>query len=180
LLSDIRVAAGIAALLFLPGYGVLTLLFSGDRLSSIERLGISFILSLIMILILFLFIENLPVVAGRDTIVVSTTMVGFLLNLFGTYRQYVIKHNKFMLQARSRNNSPSSDLSRGSDGSSTGGGSDGSSTGDDDIMNAAQSSSDQSTADIANTSLNDTDHAINNSNGITSSPPADAKSGKWI
>ena len=87
--TTIRIGSGGMALFFLPGFGVLTLLFSGYRMTTIERFGISFVLSLIMILVLFLLIENLPITAGRDSITVGMSVLSLFLILVGSIRQYV-------------------------------------------------------------------------------------------
>lgn len=102
--SIIRIITSGVTLFFLPGYGVLTL-FSDRNMSSVERVAASVMLSLVMSLILFLTIENLPIVAGRDTMIIGVTITGFLLVLFGTHRQFTLQqtHGRLITPAENGN-----------------------------------------------------------------------------
>ncbi len=100
-LDVIRIAAGSATVLIIPGYGLSNLLFPKreheERNSTIMHLGIGFGLNFALLPILWLVLLQSPSYLRLDFIVVSMSVAGILLNLGALYRRFSVRRKRVIL-----------------------------------------------------------------------------------
>jgi len=87
----IRIITGGASALFLPGYGLVGLIFAKKGLPLVECFGVSFMLSFALILVLWLVLDNSPLGADINSTVMFTSAAGVLLIIGSTYRQFLLR-----------------------------------------------------------------------------------------
>lgn len=83
------ISAGISVL-FIPGYGLVGLIFPRREISLIEQVGLSVMLSLAIIAVLWITLDRLHSGADINTVVISTTIAGSLLIIAGTYNKFQV------------------------------------------------------------------------------------------
>jgi hypothetical protein len=107
----VRIITGSAAVLFIPGYGLSHLLFpSKDRNRSvITHLGLGFGLSLAIVPILWLILENSPPGARFDLVVLSMGVAGISFNFGAMYRQFLSRGKAAVLPSSTKTESTISD-----------------------------------------------------------------------
>ena len=88
--SLLRIIAGGIAVFFIPGYGLIRLLFPRKDFPPIERIGLSLILSLLIIPMLWLALDWLRVWAEINS-VIYVSVAGILVMFASTYRQFQIQ-----------------------------------------------------------------------------------------
>jgi hypothetical protein len=84
----LRVVTGGIISLFLPGYGLVGLIFAKKGLPQIESLGVSCILSIAVVFILWLSLDNSPFGGGINSTVGFTSAISAILMIASTYRQF--------------------------------------------------------------------------------------------
>jgi hypothetical protein len=84
----IRIVTGAPIVLLMPGYGLVDLLLSKRDIALIERLGIAFLLSLAMVLLIWLALNNSMLGASANTVVACISALGIILILASTHRQF--------------------------------------------------------------------------------------------
>lgn len=103
ILETIRIVAGSAAVLIIPGYGLSNMLFPKreheERNSTITHLGIGFGLSFAIIPILWLVLMQSPANMRSDLIVISISIAGILLNFGAVYRRFSVRRKKAVVSA---------------------------------------------------------------------------------
>jgi hypothetical protein len=82
---------GTAITFFLPGYGLLGLLFPQKDLSMIERVGISIVMSLALLLVLWLVLDRTLVATQASAILISTHILSGTLILGSAYREFLVR-----------------------------------------------------------------------------------------
>jgi len=87
----LRIVSGAATVLFIPGYGLIALLFPRRDLTKMERIMLSILISLALVPVLWLSLSNSPLGAGLDSTVLAMSVTGALLVLFGAYRQFLAR-----------------------------------------------------------------------------------------
>jgi hypothetical protein len=86
----IRLIAGSLTVLLMPGYGLVGLILPSKQMSLFERIGLSIMLSLAIVAILWITLDQLHLGAEINSVVLSTSIVGVLLITASTYQKFLV------------------------------------------------------------------------------------------
>jgi hypothetical protein len=89
LILFLRAIVAIGTILVLPGYGLISLILSSREISLLERVGLSLMLSLAIVGVLWITLDQLHVGADTNLVLLSALITGTLLVTAGTYKQFL-------------------------------------------------------------------------------------------